>query len=79
MRERNEWGFKKWAKKLQKYYSHLDMLFSPDLIVVGGGVSKDHDQFLPLISVRCLIVPATLRNQAGIVGAAALASEGYEG
>lgn len=79
VRERNEWNFKKWAKKLQKYYSHLDMLFSPDLIVVGGGVSKDHDQFLPLISVRCPIVPATLRNQAGIVGAAAVASEGYEG
>ncbi|OKL54246.1 polyphosphate glucokinase [Bowdeniella nasicola] len=79
VREANEWSFAKWAKKLQKYYAYVDKLFSPDLIVVGGGVSKYHEEFLPRISVRCPIVPAQLRNQAGIVGAAALAAEGYNG
>lgn len=77
VREQNDWSFKKWAKKLQKYYAHIDKLFSPDLIVVGGGVSKHHAEFLPLIKVRCPIVPARLRNQAGIVGAAALAAQAY--
>lgn len=67
-------SYKKWSKRLQKYYSHLEMLFSPDLFVVGGGVSKDHDKFLPLLELKTPIVPAQLFNQAGIVGAAALAA-----
>lgn len=67
-------SYKKWAKRLQKYYSHLEMLFSPDLFVVGGGVSREHEKFLPLLDLKTPIVPAQLRNQAGIVGAAALAA-----
>lgn len=63
-------SWKKWAKRLQRYYSHLEMLFSPDLFVVGGGVSKKHDKFLPLLELRAPIVPAALLNSAGIVGAA---------
>ena len=66
-------SFKKWAKRLTKYYSHLEMLFTPDLFVVGGGVSKKHDQFMPLIDIKTPMVPAKLFNTAGIVGAAALA------
>ncbi|EPD29393.1 polyphosphate--glucose phosphotransferase [Gleimia europaea] len=66
-------SFKKWAKRLTKYYSHLEMLFTPDLFVVGGGVSKKHDQFIPLIDIKTPMVPAKLFNTAGIVGAAALA------
>ena len=50
-------------------------LWLPDLIVVGGGVSKKHEQFLPLLDLRTPIVPAALRNAAGIVGAAALAAQ----
>ena len=53
----------------------VENLFWPDLIVVGGGVSKNHEKFLPLLDLRTPIVPAELRNAAGIVGAAALAAE----
>jgi Transcriptional regulator/sugar kinase len=63
-----------WSKRLQRYYSALEMLFSPDLIVVGGGVSKNHDKFLPSLELRTPIVPAELFNTAGIVGAAAAAA-----
>jgi polyphosphate glucokinase len=66
-------SFARWAKRLQRYYSHVELLFSPDLIIVGGGVSKNHDEFLPLLDLRAPIVPAELRNNAGILGAAALA------
>ena len=62
-----------WARHLQTYYSMLEKLFSPDLIIVGGGVSKSHEEFLPLITTVAPMVPAGLRNNAGIVGAAALA------
>lgn len=63
-------SYSKWAKRLQRYYSHVEMLFSPDLFVVGGGVSRDFDQFGPLLDLRTPMVPATLRNFAGIIGAA---------
>jgi polyphosphate glucokinase len=52
----------------------LENLLWPDLIVVGGGVSKDSDEFLPLLDLRTPIIPAQLRNKAGIIGAAVLAS-----
>lgn len=70
-REALSWG--DWAVRLQKYYSHLEALLSPDLIIVGGGVSKDWQQFLPLLNLRTKIVPAEKRNSAGILGAAAMA------
>lgn len=76
-REREELSWVRWAKRLNKYYTTVEMLFSPDLFVVGGGVSKEHEEFLPLIKTRTPIVPAALRNAAGIVGAAKLASDGY--
>ncbi len=72
-REREELSWKKWAGRLTAYYSTLEMLFSPDLFVVGGGVSKEADEFLPLLEIQTPIVAATLRNKAGIVGAALLA------
>ena len=73
-KERDELTWKHWAKRLQKYYSHLEALLYPRLIIVGGGVSKHHEEFLPLLDLRAEIVPATLRNNAGIMGAAALAA-----
>ena len=76
-REREGLSWSKWAKRLQRYFETIEMLFSPDLIVVGGGVSKKSDQFLPLLDLQAPIVPAALRNQAGIVGAAALAAANY--
>ncbi|MBD3555962.1 polyphosphate--glucose phosphotransferase [Streptomyces sp. SP18CM02] len=60
-----------WAHRVQKYLLHVEMLFSPELFIIGGGVSRKADKFLPLIEkVRAQIVPAQLQNNAGIVGAA---------
>ncbi|MBD2829272.1 polyphosphate--glucose phosphotransferase [Streptomyces californicus] len=60
-----------WAHRVQKYLLHVEMLFSPELFIIGGGVSRKADKFLPLIEkVRAEIVPAQLQNNAGIVGAA---------
>lgn len=73
VRERDELSFEEWARRLQRFYAHVEFLFSPDLFVVGGGVSKHHEEFLPLLDLRAPIVPATLRNNAGLMGAAALA------
>lgn len=70
VRERRRMPWKKWAKRLQRYYGHVEMLFSPDLFVVGGGVSRKHESFLPLLRLHTPIVPAQLLNTAGIVGAA---------
>lgn len=63
-------GWEEYAARLQRYFSHIEMLFSPDLFVVGGGISENHEKFLPLLSLRTPIVPAQLQNRAGIVGAA---------
>ncbi|WP_395243215.1 polyphosphate--glucose phosphotransferase [Agromyces sp. MMS24-K17] len=71
--EREDLSWKEWAERLQRYYSHVEFLFSPDLFVVGGGVSKHWDQFAPMLDLRTPIVPAQHRNNAGILGAAALA------
>ncbi len=76
-KERDELSWKHWAKRLQKYYSTLEALLYPRLIIVGGGVSKNYEEFLPLLDLRAEIVPAKLRNNAGILGAAALASESH--
>jgi polyphosphate glucokinase len=71
-------SYAEWAERLTVYYRTLEKLFSPDLIVVGGGVSKDADKFLHLIEVDTEIVAATLRNRAGIVGAALYAAEALD-
>ncbi|TDF43288.1 ROK family protein [Streptomyces sp. WAC05374] len=60
-----------WAHRVKKYLDHVEMLFSPELFIVGGGVSRKAEKFLPLIKgIRAEIVPAELQNNAGIVGAA---------
>lgn len=74
-KERESLSWSDWAKRLQKYYTHLEALFSPDLFIVGGGVSKEYKDFLPLLSLKTEIVPAVHRNNAGILGSAALATE----
>jgi polyphosphate glucokinase len=66
-------SWQEWAERLQRYYSHVENLLWPDLIVVGGGVSRKADKFLPLLHLRAPIVAAQLQNSAGIVGAAWLA------
>jgi polyphosphate glucokinase len=73
-KERENLSWADWAARLQKYYHALEALFHPDLFIVGGGVSKEHKDFLPLLRLDTRIVPAVLRNNAGILGAAALAA-----
>lgn len=73
-RERDDLNWEKWAHRLQTYFETIEKLFTPDLIVVGGGVSKKSQKFLPLLRLRAPIVPAQLLNDAGIVGAAVLAA-----
>ncbi len=74
-RKRHELSWVHWAKRLTTYYRTLERLFSPDLFVVGGGVSKHAAEFLPLVEVDTELVPAALRNTAGIVGAALVAAD----
>lgn len=65
-----------WAQRLQRYYSHVEFLLNPDLFVVGGGVSENHEKFMPLLSLKTPMIPAKLLNTAGIVGAAYYAAHG---
>ena len=74
-RERDGLSWEQWAQRLQRYYQVVEDLFWPDLIVVGGGVSKKSEKFLPLLDLRTRVVPAQLRNKAGIIGAAVLAAD----
>ena len=76
VREDKDLSWEEWAERLTTYYRALEMLFSPELFVVGGGISKKAHKFLPLVDVDTEIVPASLRNDAGIIGAALYAAEG---
>lgn len=78
-RERGELTWERWAKRLTVYYRTLERLFSPDLFVVGGGVSKSAEKFLHLVDIDTEIVPAALGNDAGIIGAALLAHQEIAG
>jgi polyphosphate glucokinase len=63
------WG--KWAGRVDEYLEHMEMLLSPKLIIIGGGVSRKSEKFIPrLTGLRATVLPATLHNDAGIVGAA---------
>ena len=68
-------SYKQWAKRVQRYLSHVEHLFNPDLFVVGGGVSKAAEKWVPLLELRTPVKPAELLNNAGIVGAALAAAE----
>ncbi|MBP8918177.1 MAG: ROK family protein [Micropruina sp.] len=75
IKENEGLSYKVWSKRLQRYFSHLELLLSPDLIIVGGGISKKSEKFLPRLELQAPIVPAQLLNQSGIVGAAAVSAE----
>src|SRR3984885_13009766 len=67
------WG--KWAGRVDEYLAHMEALTAPDLIIIGGGISRKADKFLPLLtSLRATVVPAAMQNDAGIVGAALYAT-----
>ncbi len=70
VREEDDLSWKKFAKRVETYLRTLEDLLWPDLIIVGGGVSKKADKFLPLIEIRTELVRAALLNDAGIIGAA---------
>jgi polyphosphate glucokinase len=74
-RTRRGLSWKAWASDLDEHLHAIDKLFWPNLIILGGGVSKNADKFIPRLTVRPRVVPATLRNDAGIVGAAMAAAE----
>lgn len=76
VKEDHDMSWAHWAHRVQKYLAHVEMLFSPELFVIGGGVSRKAEKFLPLIEgIRAELVPAQLQNNAGIVGAAMRAAE----
>ena len=70
VRDRKQLSWQEWGERVNRAVQHLEFLLSPDLIIIGGGVSKDHDRFFPYLNLKAKVVPAELRNQAGIVGAA---------
>lgn len=72
-KERENLSFAQWAKRLTKYFNQVHRLLSPDLVIVGGGISKQHEEFLPLIDTELKLVPAESKNNAGIIGAAFVA------
>ncbi|WP_306212522.1 polyphosphate--glucose phosphotransferase [Actinoplanes sp. RD1] len=76
-REHEDLGWEKWAGRVQDYLRHVEMLLSPRLFIVGGGVSKKAEKWLPHVEVRTPIVTATLLNNAGIVGAAVTAEQAH--
>ena len=77
VRQREGLSWRKWAKRLDAYLLELERLLRPDLFILGGGVSKRHDRFMPLLTTHGEVVPATLLNEAGIVGAAIAAQRAH--
>lgn len=69
-RQEHDLNWSAWASRVGEYLEHMEMLLSPELIIIGGGVSKKADHFLPHIDIRTPVVPAALQNHAGIIGAA---------
>jgi polyphosphate glucokinase len=74
-KEREGLSFVDWAKRLTKYFDQVNRLLSPDLIIIGGGISKQHEEFLPLIKTPVEMLPAESKNNAGIIGSAYLAAK----
>jgi polyphosphate glucokinase len=75
VRDEHGMSYSKWAKRVNDYMQHVERLFTPDLFVVGGGVSKNADKWVPLLELKTPVKPAQLLNDAGIVGAAIAAIE----
>jgi polyphosphate glucokinase len=70
VRKEQQLSWKKWSKRLQEVLSYMELLVSPDVIIIGGGVSKDHEKYFPYLQTKAKLIPAQFLNQAGIVGAA---------
>ena len=77
VRKAEELSWKNWAERFNEYLKLLERLFSPDLILLGGGASKRYDLYNNYIKSKMTVVPAQLRNNAGIIGAALLAHKTF--
>jgi polyphosphate glucokinase len=75
IRKAKDWSYKKWSKRVNEFLQHVEFLFSPDLVIFGGGVSKKHEKFFHHLNTNAQVVPAQLRNEAGIIGVAHAARE----
>ena len=75
VRDRDDLSWHDWASRVQRYLRHLERLFTPDLFIIGGGVSKKAAKWLPQIELDTPVTTARLMNDAGIVGAAIVAAE----
>ena len=78
VRTQQDLTWSKWAKRVNEFLGRMEALFWPDLFIIGGGVSKEHEKFLPLLQTHAKIVPAHLLNQAGIIGAAIMAAQHFQ-
>ncbi len=78
IKDKERLSFSEWAKRLQRYYDKIEEILWPDLIVIGGGVSKESEKFIPKLKLKADLVPARLLNTAGIVGAAWLAADRHQ-
>ncbi|GED98136.1 polyphosphate--glucose phosphotransferase [Gordonia crocea] len=76
VKEDNDWSYARWAKELSRVLAEYEKLFSPKLFILGGGISRKSHKWLPLLTNSTPAAPATLRNTAGIVGAAMAAQAG---
>jgi polyphosphate glucokinase len=70
VREDKDLSWHEWAERVQEYLEHVEALLAPDLMIIGGGISKHAEKFLPLLSLRAHVVAAEMANNAGIIGAA---------
>jgi polyphosphate glucokinase len=76
-RKENKLSWAKWASRLDTYLLRLEALIWPDLIILGGGVSKKHEKFIPRLTVQAEVVAAATLNEAGIIGAALAAAANH--
>lgn len=75
IRKKEDLSWKQWSKRINEYLAAMEFFFSPDLFIIGGGVSKKHHKYLQYFKTDAEIVPAQLLNEAGIIGAAMAASD----
>lgn len=73
VRKNEKLSWKSWAKRLNLFFTQIERVFSPGLIVIGGGVSRKSEKFFPYLETRAELVPARFLNQAGMIGAACFA------
>ncbi|WP_019203241.1 polyphosphate--glucose phosphotransferase [Tsukamurella sp. 1534] len=76
VKERKGWSYERWSKEVSRVFQEYEKLLWPDLIIVGGGVSRKAEKWVPLLDVRTPVTPAALLNTAGIVGAAMASGRG---